>query len=512
MRDVRLLLVLVLAMGLIVVGGVAVPILLSLTVPTAVRTVSPEVQAAEEAPEPLPPMPADLDRLSARFRAVAKRVKPAVVAIGVRKTVEATSGPLDADEFFRRFFGRGSEGRGSGGRGGRRRQFEQGLGSGVIVDSSGYILTNNHVVADADQITVRLADGRDFDAEVIGRDPPSEIAVIRIKADRLPVATLGDTKKMEVGDWVLAVGAPFGLDQTVTAGIVSATGRRLGGITEYGNFIQTDAAINPGNSGGPLVNMQGEVIGINTAIATERGAMGQPIGYMGVGFAIPMDTATEVMKRLREKGTVVRGWLGVGIQPLTAEMAESMKIKADEGVLVSQVFDGGPADKAGIKAGDVVVEFSGKPVKDPNELQSAVAWTDPGASAEVVVLRDGKRKTLQIKVEKRADQPEILAQAKPEAPAAIENLGIEVSGVTDEAAERFGYEPGQGVLVADVDPQGLAYRAGIREGMLILQVAGKKMGSVTDLKAALKTTDLARGVPLLVRAGDRQMFILMKQR
>ncbi|HUU11471.1 MAG TPA: DegQ family serine endoprotease [Phycisphaerae bacterium] len=508
MRDVRLLLVLVLAMGLIVVGGVAVPILLSLTVPTAVHTVSPEVQAAEEAPEPLPPMPADLDRLSARFRAVAKRVKPAVVAIGVRKTVEATSGPLNADEFFRRFFGRGAE------RPGRRtRRFEQqGLGSGVIVDPSGYILTNNHVVADADQITVRLADGRDFDAEVIGRDPPSEIAVIRIKADRLPVVTLGDTAKMEVGDWVLAVGAPFGLEQTVTAGIISATGRHRVGITEYENFIQTDAAINPGNSGGPLVNMQGEVIGINTAIATERGSMGAPVGYMGVGFAIPMDTATEVMKRLREKGTVVRGWLGVGIQPLTAEMAESMKIKADEGVLVSQVFGGGPADKAGIKAGDVVVEFNGKPVKDPNELQSAVAWTDPGTSAEVVVLRDGKRKTLQIKVETRADQPEILAQAKPEAPAAIEDLGIEVSGVTDEAAERFGYEPGQGVLVMDVDPQGLAYRAGIREGMLILQVAGKKVGSVTDLKATLKTTDLARGVPLLVRAGDRQMFILMKQR
>ena len=508
MRDVRLLLVLVLAMGLIVVGGVAVPILLSLTVPTAVHTVSPEVQAAEEAREPLPPMPADLDRLSARFRAVAKRVKPAVVAIGVRKTVEATSGPLNADEFFRRFFGRGAE------RPGRRtRRFEQqGLGSGVIVDPSGYILTNNHVVADADQITVRLADGRDFDAEVIGRDPPSEIAVIRIKADRLPVVTLGDTAKMEVGDWVLAVGAPFGLEQTVTAGIISATGRHRVGITEYENFIQTDAAINPGNSGGPLVNMQGEVIGINTAIATERGSMGAPVGYMGVGFAIPMDTATEVMKRLREKGTVVRGWLGVGIQPLTAEMAESMKIKADEGVLVSQVFGGGPADKAGIKAGDVVVEFNGKPVKDPNELQSAVAWTDPGTSAEVVVLRDGKRKTLQIKVETRADQPEILAQAKPEAPAAIEDLGIEVSGVTDEAAERFGYEPGQGVLVMDVDPQGLAYRAGIREGMLILQVAGKKVGSVTDLKATLKTTDLARGVPLLVRAGDRQMFILMKQR
>ena len=501
MRDVRLLLVFGTALGI----TVAIPILLSLALPSAERVAPPEARAAEKAP-PLPPMPAYLDRLSERFRAVAKRVKPAVVAIGVKQTVETSRGPFGADEFFRRFFGPYFDNRSGGGD--RRRKFQrQGLGSGVIVDSGGYILTNNHVVEDADEITVRLADGREFDAEVIGTDPPTEIAVIRIKASNLPVAKLGASKKMEVGDWVLAVGAPFGLDQTVTSGIISATGRHGVGITDYENFIQTDAAINPGNSGGPLVNMNGEVIGINTAIATRSG------GYMGIGFAVPIDMAREVAKRLREKGTVVRGWLGVGIQPLTKDMAESMKLKdKEEGVLVSQVFDDGPAGKAGVKVGDVILEFNGKRVTNPADLQSAVAWTDPGARADVVIIRDGKRRTLQVKVEKRSDQPQVVARAKPGAPAEIDDLGIEVSSVTDEAADRYGYERGQGVLITSTDPGGIGSRAGLREGMLILQVAGKKVTTVAELKAALAKADLAKGIPMLVRQGDRQMFVLIKKR
>ncbi len=504
MRDVRLLLVLVAALGIIVLGGVAIPILLNLTLPPSERVTPPEARAAEEAP-PLPPIPADLDRLSERFRAVAKRVKPAVVAIGVKQTVETSGGGFGADEFFRRFFGPRFDNRSGGGD--RKRKFQrQGLGSGVIVDSGGYILTNNHVVEDADEITVRLADGREFDAEVIGTDPPTEIAVIRIKAGKLPVAELGASKKMEVGDWVLAVGAPFGLEQTVTSGIISATGRHSVGIADYENFIQTDAAINPGNSGGPLVNMRGEVIGINTAIATRSG------GYMGISFAVPIDMAREVAKRLREKGTVVRGWLGVGIQPLTNDMAESMKLKDKEGVLVSQVFDDGPAGEAGVKVGDVILEFNGKRVTNPADLQSAVAWTDPGARADVVIMRDGKRRTLRVKVEKRSDQPQIVARAKPGAPAEIDDLGIEVSGVADEAAERYGYERGQGVLITSAEPGGIGSRAGLRGGMLILQVAGKKVTTVAQLKAALAKADLAKGIPMLVRQGDRQMFILIKKR
>ena len=310
---------------------------------------------------------------------------------------------------------------------------------------------------------------------------------------------------MEVGDWVLAVGSPFGLEQTVTSGIISATGRHGVGITDYENFIQTDAAINPGNSGGPLVNMNGEVIGVNTAIASRSG------GYMGIGFAVPIDMAREVMKRLREKGTVVRGWLGVGIQLLTKDMAESMKLEDNEGVLVSEVFDDGPADKAGIKVGDVILEFNRKRVTGPAELQSAVAWAEPGTQAEVLIFRDGKRRTLKVKVEKRSDQPQV-ARAKPGAPAEIDDLGIEVSAVTDQAADRYGYERGQGVLITKADAGGMGWRAGLREGMLILQVAGKKVTTVAQLTAALTKADLAKGLPMLVREGDRQMFILIKKR
>jgi serine protease Do len=502
MRDVRLLLVLVVALGIIVAGGVFVPIVLNLVSPPAERSPSPQLQAAEAPLEPLPPMPEQLDRLSERFRAVAKRVKPSVVAIGVSQTVDSPTGPLDADEFFRRFFGRGS-----GEPGGRRQKFQrQGLGSGVIVDPDGYILTNNHVVEGADQITVRLADGREFTAEVVGTDPPTEIAVIRIKADHLPAAPLGDSRKVEVGDWVLAIGSPLGLDQTVTSGIISATGRRGVGITDYENFIQTDAAINPGNSGGPLVNLRGEVIGINTAIASRYG------GYMGIGFAVPMEMAQGVMNSLREKGKVVRGWLGVGIQPLSKDMAESMKLKSDEGVLLSQIFEDGPAAKAGLQVGDVIVEFAGKPVTGPAELQAAVAWADPGSKAEMVVLRDGKRRTFKVEVANRTDQPEAVAKGRPAAPSKIEDLGIEVSAVTPEAADRYGYKPGQGVLITEVDPSGVAARERLMPGMLILQVGGEKVSSVAEFRAMLKKADLAKGVPMLVRAEDRQMFVLLKKR
>ncbi|MBL7141430.1 MAG: DegQ family serine endoprotease [Planctomycetes bacterium] len=499
MRDVRLLLVLVMALGIIVIGGVAIPMLLSALAPSSVAVARPEALADAEKIEPLPPVPEGLDILSERFRAVAKRIRPSVVAIGVSQTVEGSPLPFDS-EFFRRFFGE------RGGGPGRGQQFQRrGLGSGVIVSADGYILTNNHVVADADEITVRLHDGREFPAKVIGTDPPSEIAVIRIQAKNLTVAALGDNQTMEVGDWVLAVGAPFGLDQTVTSGIISATGRYGVGITEYENFIQTDAAINPGNSGGPLVNMRGEVIGINTAIASRSG------GYMGIGFAVPMNMAREVMKRLVEEGEVIRGWLGVSIQPLTEDMAESMGIEAGKGVLISQVFDGGPAAEAGIRAGDVILKVGDKETNDPNTLQSAVAWTKPGTKADVVLLRGGKRRTLAVTVTQRSEQPQVAA-VRPGKPAALDELGIDVSAVTPQAREQFGYDVGQGVLITKVEGGGLADRAGLEPGMLILQAANQDVASVAELQKVLKDADLARGLPLLVRAGDRQMFVLIKKR
>jgi len=479
-----------------------VSMLLCAVGPSTVGVAQPEAFADAEKAEPLPPVPEGLDILSERFRAVAKRIQPSVVAIGVSQTVEASPWPFDSD-LFRRFFGE----RGGSPGGGKREFQRRGLGSGVIVSADGYILTNNHVVADADEITVRLQDGREFPAKVIGTDPPSEIAVVQIKARNLTVAALGDNEAMEVGDWVLAVGAPFGLDQTVTSGIISATGRRGVGITEFENFIQTDAAINPGNSGGPLVNMRGEVIGINTAIASRSG------GYMGIGFAVPINMAREVMRRLVEEGEVVRGWLGVSIQPLTKELAESMGIKADKGILVNEAFEDGPAAEAGIKAGDIILKFGDKETDDANTLQSAVAWTKPGTKVDVVLLRDGKRRTVTVEVAMRSEQPQLAAAGRqPGKPAELEELGIEVSAVTPQAREQFGYEPGQGVLVTGVESGSLADRAGLEEGMLILQAANKDVKSVAGLQKVLKDADLAKGLPMLVRAGDRQMFVLIKKR
>ncbi|MCX5684772.1 MAG: Do family serine endopeptidase, partial [Planctomycetota bacterium] len=399
MRDIRLLIVLAASMGMIVLGGVVVPAALNALAPLAARPAS--AMAAEpvaKTEEPLPPALAEVDRLSAAFREVAKRVKPAVVSVTTTQTLTASESPFGdmGDDFLRRFFGQGGPSTAPRGKAPAPRKFQrQGLGSGVIVSPDGYIMTNNHVVEEAQEISVHLSDGREFKAKVIGTDPPTDVAVIKIMAENLPVAPLGDSDKAEVGDWVLAIGSPFGLEETVTAGIISATGRSNVGITDYEQFLQTDAAINPGNSGGPLVNMRGQVIGINTAIASRSG------GYAGIGFAVPANMVREVMKRIRETGHVTRGWLGVGIQRLTPELADSMKLKADQGVLVSQIMEGGPADKGGLKAGDVVVEYAGKPVKTPGELQNTVAWTAPGTKAEIVVVRDGKRQTLTVTVEKR---------------------------------------------------------------------------------------------------------------
>jgi len=506
MRDKRLLIVLAVSLGLIVVGGALAPAVLNALAPSAAKpTTAMAAQASTKAEEPLPPIPADVDRLSMAFREAAKRVKPAVVAVTTSQTVTAPMSPFGdmGDDYLRRFFG--VEPQGPRGKAPTRKYQRQGLGSGVIVDPAGYVLTNNHVVEEAQEISVHLADGREFKAKVVGTDPPTDIAVIKIEAENLPVAQLGDSDKAEVGDWVLAIGSPFGLDQTVTAGIISATGRSNVGITDYEQFLQTDAAINPGNSGGPLVNMRGQVIGINTAIASRSG------GYMGVGFAVPISLAREVMSRIRETGHVTRGWLGVGIQRLTPELAESMKLKADEGVLVSQVMEGGPAEKAGLKAGDVILEFAGKAVKTPSELQNAVAWSAPGTKADVVILRGGKRQTLKLTIDTRPEQPESLAAA-PGAPANLKDLGIEVSNVTPEAAQQFGYKTGQGVLITGVEAGGLGATAGLRSGMLIIQVAGHKVTSVAELREAMSKADVAKGIPMLVRAGDRQMFVLLKKR
>ncbi len=485
-----------------------VPIFLNAVPSAADRPTAFQASAAEPAKTVEPAAPADVDRLSEAFREAAKRVMPAVVSISTSQTVTAPVSPFGdlPDDFLRRFFGaEPDQGGSTPGNGPTRKYQRQGLGSGVIVDAEGHILTNNHVVDNADEITVHLSDGRELKAKVIGRDAPTDVAVIQIKAEKLPVAQLGDSDKVQVGDWVIAVGAPFGLEETVTAGIISATGRHNVGISDYESFLQTDAAINPGNSGGPLVNMRGQVIGLNTAIASRSG------GYMGVGFAVPVDLAREVMKRIIETGHVTRGWLGVGIQKLTPEMAETKGLKTAEGALINQTFEGGPADKAGLKTGNVIVEFDGKAVKGPSDLQNTVAWIAPGAKADIVVMRDGQKKTFKVTVEKRTEAAVAAATETPGAPAGLKDLGLEVSNITPEATQRYGYKTGQGVLITKVDPGGLASAAGLEAGMLILKAGDAKVTSVAELKEAMGKVNLAKGVPMLVRSGASQMFVLMKK-
>ena len=507
MRDVRLLLVLVVALGIIVGGGVAVPVLMDRLTPHAERPEALALQVPAEAPLAIPP---DVEAFSQTFRTAAARVQPAVVAISTSQAVEASAVPFGfGDDFLRRFFGM-EPGRPETPQSPQPRQEfrRQGLGSGVIVSADGYILTNNHVVAGADEITVHLADDREFDAKVIGADPPTDIALIKVQVEGLSAAVLGDSDKMEVGDWVLAIGAPLGLQKTVTAGIISAKGRANVGVADYEDFLQTDAAINPGNSGGPLVNMRGEVVGINTAIASRSGYGGN----MGIGFAVPSNMARDVMTRLHEKGEVVRGWLGVSIQNLSKDLAQSMGLEDARGALVGQVFKDGPADKAGIQAGDIIVEYAGKPVKDVTELRTVVAWTEPDTEVEVVLVRDKVRQTVTVAIKRRPEQPEAMLGGPAAGPAQFQELGIEVSDVTPEAAQRFGYAEGQGVLITSVDPRGLAARAGLQAGMLIVQAGRQPVRSVAEFKEVMAKADLARGVPFLVRAGDRQVFVLLKKR
>jgi len=495
--------VLVVSMAVIVAGGLGVPFLWTLTTPGERAAVS----SASGAETALKDIPSDAlaiaDKLSELYRAAAGRVSPAVVAVSTSATVTEQISPFGdlPDDMLRKFFGQEMPGFGPQS---PPQKFERrGLGSGVIVDAEGYILTNNHVVKDAQDIKVHLQDGRDFKAKVNSTDPMTDVAVIKIEATHLPTAELGDSDKMQPGDLVIAIGAPFGLEWTVTAGIVSATSRHGVGVADYESFIQTDAAINPGNSGGPLINTRGQVIGLNTAIASQSG------GYQGVGFAVPSNLARQVMEQLRKTGEVVRGWLGVSIQKLTPELAESMKLKATAGVLVSQALEGGPAEKAGLKTGDVIVEFGGKPVKSPDELQTAVAWTAPGTKVDVVVMRDGKRVDLKVTVEKRAAGVEMAAA--PGAPSALKDLGIQVSGITPDAIQKYGYKPGQGVLITKVDPGGLGDMAGLKAGMLILKVGDQAVKSVAELETAMGKVDLAKGVPLLVRSGQNQIFVLLKK-
>jgi serine protease Do len=393
------------------------------------------------------------------------------------------------EDFFERFFGEPPQ---------RERRS---LGSGVIIDKGGYILTNNHVIEQADEIEVRLSDKRKFTAKVIGKDPKTDLAVIKIDAPSdLPVAKLGDSAKIRIGEWAIAIGNPFGLDQTVTVGVISAVGRSDVGITTYEDFIQTDASINPGNSGGPLLNLNGEVIGINTAIV----ATGQ-----GIGFAIPINMAREIKDRLIAQGRVVRGWLGVGIQELTEELAAQFGVKPNDGVLVGNVMKDSPAERGGLRPGDIIQELNGTKISGVHQLQKEVAQASVGSQARLKVLRERESMTLTVAL---GEQPTDVATAsEPESqPAEVaERFGLTVQDLTPELRSQLRLGTVEGVMVSSTDEDSPAARAGIRPGDVITEANRAPVKSARDFSRILGQVRRGQNLLLLVRRDGNSRFVVL---
>lgn len=431
------------------------------------------------------------------FVSLAKKLRPVVVNISTTQVseggVQGFASPFGEEDpfsdFWKKFFG-GPFPRGP--------QRQKSLGSGFIIDRDGSILTNNHVVENAQKIVVKLADEQEFEAKVIGKDPKTDIAVIKINTrNNLPAATLGDSDRLEVGEWVLAIGNPFGLDNSVTSGIVSAKGRHIG-AGPYDNFIQTDASINPGNSGGPLINLHGEVVGINTAIFSRTG------GNIGIGFAIPINLVKELLPQLKGKGKVTRGYLGVLIQKVTPEIAESLGLDKARGALVANVSKDGPADRSGVKVGDVIVEFDGKEIKESNDLPLVVARTPVEKRVRLKVLRDKKEVALSVTVGEMKDEQVVASPAEKGA------LGLTVQKVTPQIAESLGLERPEGVVITAVEPGSPGDEAGLRRGDVILEIDRKPVRSLADYGKALGETKKGRGILFLVRRGESTLFLALK--
>jgi len=436
-----------------------------------------------------------LQALEDAFAAVADRVTPAVVNVSVKprrgQAPEAQGGdPRPDPEPFERPFRRRPP-----------REERRASGSGVIVDAQGYILTNHHVVDEPGDIEVRLSDDRKLPATVVGRDPKTDLAVLKVEAPAgsLPVAELGDSDKLRIGQWAIAIGSPFGLDRTVTAGIVSATGRTRVGVATYEAFIQTDASINPGNSGGPLCNLRGQVIGINTAIVSS----GQ-----GIGFSIPINLARDIMRQLIDKGRVVRGWLGIVIQDLTPELAQGFGVPEGQGVVVADVLKGGPADQAGLKPGDVITAFAGRPIKDVTELQKHVAAVTPGRPTPVAILRDRAPLALTVAVGEQPGEETVVARDPQEPREAM--LGLRIEPLTPELAARLGLTARAGLLVTGVAPGSSGEQAGIRPGDAILEVSRKPVASVDDFRRLLAAAAPGDAVPVyLQRGGGKNEYVVL---
>jgi len=436
---------------------------------------------------------------------VAQKARPAVVNISTVQKIERRRAPFPFpmpnpgpfggedpfEEFFRRFFGDRPP------FGGPLRS----LGSGFIISEDGYIVTNHHVIGGADKITVRLSMPREeeYQATIVGTDEKTDLALIKIDAKHpLPVLPLGNSTDLRVGDWVVAIGNPFGLEQTVTIGIVSAKGRVIG-AGPYDDFIQTDASINPGNSGGPLLNLQGEVVGVNTAIFSRGG------GNIGIGFAIPIDLAKTVVAQLRETGTVTRAWLGVMIQPVTQELARSFGLQETRGALVAEVTPGSPAAQVGIQRGDIIVEFNGTAIRDSHELPPLVAQSPVGSRAKVTVLRDGKERTFSVTLGELKDQ-------EARAQGGESRWGMTVADLSPELARRFQLEQDRkGVVVVDVEPGSPADTGGLRPGDMIEEVNRQPVGSVKDFTAAVASAKGRETLLLLVRRGNTTSFFALRQ-
>jgi len=449
--------------------------------------------------------PAALKQLDEAFVQVAEKVTPAVVNISSTKKMarEGMGGDLEpffrdhpfrdffGDEFFKKFKKDPGQGR----------EFKMhGMGSGLIVTPDGIILTNAHVVKDADEITVTLSDKRSHMAKVIGIDPESDVAVIKIDAKGLPIAKFGNSDKLRVGEIVMAIGNPFGLNQTVTSGIVSAKGRSNMGIIGYEHFIQTDAAINPGNSGGPLVNIEGEVIGLNTAIASRSG------GYQGIGFAIPSNAAKLIMDELISRGSVRRGLLGVKIQDVTEDLAKSFGLEDTSGALVSQVIPGTPAETAGVKSGDIIVKFNGVKVGGASELKNMVGKERPDSTATLTIIRNKKTMDLTVKVGERT--PQIASETKSSGEAATSNeLGVEVDKVPAATAAKMGLKEGEGLQVKEINANGSGRKLGLRVGDVILEVDGTPISDVATFNKKTAEAKKNKLIRLKIQRGNDVRYL-----
>ena len=444
------------------------------------------------------------------FSYVAQRVSPSVVFIQVESSQESSLqdrffNPFN-DDFFRRFFGEGFPGvPRQDSPESQPRTFNQGSGfvfsvaNGLLSDKV-YILTNNHLVEGAENIHVTFQDGREFEADITGTDPQSDIAVIEIMASNVPFLLFGDSSMLEVGEWVAAIGNPFGLNHTLTVGVVSAKDRTGLGINDYEDFIQTDAAINPGNSGGPLVNLDGEVIGINSAIFTRSG------GYMGVGFAIPSNLVKTIAVQLIDSGEVIRGYLGIVIQPLTADLAQSFGLEQTRGVLIAQISENSPAQQAGLKQGDIITAFQNQPVTDVGDFRNRVSLTTPGSRAQLTVIRDGRRRNIEVSIGRLNEEQRV----SQDSTRSIDELGLTVQALSPQLAEQFNARAGEGVVVTQVTPGSIAAMAGIQRGSIILEVNRIPVNTVAMFHQAIEDSRKESQVLLLIRTIRGQRYVALK--